>query len=315
MNIKQSLSPAITAGGNSQNELLLRKKHASFLSRYSNQHSQKVVSGQLSFFAKHASKIGLDIRELTQDDISIYARNLRNEGLRNATYNARLSALKNYSQHLGITGLDFPFQKQESYSKVRIIAEKDFKRIVSYLRHGKDCPGVKQGKFMRDYLFFSLAFFTGMRKSEVLNLRHSDIFQDGDSWKYKATGKGRKEIVKDFPSVLIADLLTLKSLEKKDNEDYVFTSFYGQTKARLAANAYNRIINQYNRKVNGRTHPVTVHGIRNLSAFTLYRKTNDILKTQQHCNHSSLNTTHIYLSKLATNKIDYYDDMAEELQV
>ena len=43
------------------------------------------------------------------------------------------------------------------------------------------------------------------------------------------------------------------------------------------------------------------------------KTTKDILKTQQHCNHTSLNTTHIYLSKLTTNNIDYYAKLESEL--
>jgi len=309
--IKQANSlPATHAGGESHE---LAKKQISFLSRYANKQSQNVVRGQLSFFARYARYKGLKLEELSQDDITIYARHLRDAGLRNSTYNARLSALKNYLEHIGIKGLNFPFHKIESYSKTRIISDTDFKNIVRYLKSNKDIQGVKQPKYMRDYLFFALSFFTGMRKSEVLNLKYSDLFYEGEKLKYSAICKGSKEVKKDFPDALITDLNKLKELENKSDSDYVFTSLYCMKKARLAPNAYNRIVNQYNKKINGKKQKVTVHGIRNLSAFTLYKNTKDILKTQRHCNHSSLNTTHIYLSKLSTNTIDYYDKMESEL--
>tara|TARA_R110000824_G_scaffold33043_3_gene106322 strand:+ start:195 stop:1139 length:945 start_codon:yes stop_codon:yes gene_type:complete len=302
--------PATQAGGVYVN---IAKNQISFLSRYANKQSQNVVSGQLAFFGKYARQAGVRLEQINQDDITIYARHLRDSGLRNSTYNARLSALKNYMEHIGKKGFSYPFQKIESYSKTRIISDTDFKNIVRYLKFHKAKEGIKQAKHMRDYLFFSLAFFTGMRKSEVLNLKYSDLQYEGDKLKYTAICKGNKEVRKDFPDALIADLNTLQQLEKKSNDDYVFTSLYGLNRARLAPNAYNRIVNQYNKKINGRTHNVTVHGIRNLSAFTLYKTTKDILKTQQHCNHTSLNTTHIYLSKLTTNNIDYYDKMESEL--
>lgn len=317
MTIAKQITPYFKVGGikiiHKDDKLELSKKHISFLARYSNKQSQNVVKGQLSFFADYARKNGIQLDNINQDDVTIYARYLRDSGLRNSTYNARLSALKNYLEHLGKKGFSYPFSKLDSYAKARIIADTDFKNIVRYLKANKDIEGVKQAKYMRDYLFFSLAFFTGMRKSEVLNLKYSDLKQEGDVLKYSAICKGNKEVKKDFPASLESDLFRLKALECKSDDDHVFTSLYGKNKARLAPNAYNRIVNQYNKKVNGRTHQVTVHGIRNLSAFTLYKTTKDILKTQQHCNHSSLNTTHIYLSKLSTNNIDYYDKMESEL--
>eukprot|EP01047_Picozoa_sp_COSAG01_P002333 COSAG01_NODE_61_length_29729_cov_196.711779_19_plen_72_part_00 len=47
----------------------------------------------------------------------------------------------------------------------------DFKRILKYLKVHKSVAGTKLIKNQRDYVLFKLLFHTGLRKSEVLNLR------------------------------------------------------------------------------------------------------------------------------------------------
>ena len=291
----------------------LTKKHYAFLAKYSTKHSQNVIKGQVSKFAEYAELRGIGIASVNQDDILLYSEYLRGQKLSNSTYNSRLSGLKSYLEFIGIKGLSYPFQKVNAYAKVRIIAEKDFINIIRYLRLEKMKSGKKQTKFLRDYLMLSMLFFTGLRKSEVLNLKYADIQQEGDLYFYNTVGKGNKEIKKLFPNQLVSDLFQLRDLEKKKLSDFLFTSHYKVTATRLADNALNRILNQYNQLVNQRAHKVTVHGIRNLSASKLYSLDKDILKTQQHLNHANLNTTQIYLAKLQNTKIDYYDQMQEAL--
>ena len=82
---------------------------------------------------------------------------------------------------------------------------------------------------------------------------------------------------------------------------------------KLSNSALNKILNHYYQRLNGKTEGVTVHSIRNLSGFTVYKVTGDVLKAKEHLNHSNLNTTYRYLEKLQSKEIDYYDQLREAL--
>ena len=177
----------------------------------------------------------------------------------------------------------------------------------------KDKPGAKSTRYLRDFVLFNLFFLTGIRKAEALSLKFSSIRVQGEGIYYSARCKGGKEITKPFPGSLFPLILLLKKKEMKQKDDHIFTADYGGKKLKLSHFAVNKKLNKYHKEVNNRQETITVHGIRNLSAWRLYKITKDILKVKEHLNHSNLNTTYKYLSKMESKKIDYYEEMEKAL--
>ena len=324
MTIAKQLTPCFKVGGivinpkSSTVELmkksnLIQHKYVSFLSRYSNENTQKVVNSSIQDFISFLHVIKATLNNVNQDIINLYLNNLRQREIKNASYNLKVSNVKKYLEYIGIKGLEYKTARIESYGNLDLISESDFKSIIHYLNTMKDQKTNKQIKYLRDYLLYNLFFQTGLRKSEVLSLKHDDICLEGDHHMYSVKIKGGKEIKKQFPDNLLSLLNELKKSENKGNSDYVFTSKYKGEQVRLSHFTINKNLNAYHNKINKKKEIVTVHGIRNLSGWKVYQITNDILKVKGHLNHVNLNTTYRYLSKLENKTIDYYTEMEKAL--
>ena len=305
-----STTPSPKVGGS---VAISSTRYMGFLAGYNNINTQKVIHSSIQDFRSFLNSIGINQEKIDQDIINLYLNHLRGRGLRNATYNLKVSNLKKYVEYMGVRGLTYKTEPIEVYGNMDIIPERDFKAIVHYLSEMKDKPGAKSTRYLRDFVLFNLFFLTGIRKAEALSLKFSSIRVQGEGIYYSARCKGGKEITKPFPGSLFPLILLLKKKEMKQKDDHIFTADYNGKKLKLSHFSVNKKLNKYHQIVNGKTETVSVHGIRNLSAWNVYKITKDILKVKEHLNHSNLNTTYKYLAKMESKKIDYYGEMEKVL--
>jgi site-specific recombinase XerD len=290
----------------------LSMKYLGFLAGYNNINTQKVINNSIQDFMSFLN-LGGSEGGMNQDTVNLYLNHLRKRELRNSSYNLKVSNLKKYLEYMGIRGLKYKSSKVEAYEHMDIISENHFKSIVRYLSNMKNIPGKKSTKYQRDYILYNLFFMTGIRKAEALSLKHSDIRAEGEGLVYFVRCKGGKEIKKPFPQSLFDQIQDLKNKESKQKDDFIFTGGYGGKKLKLSHFSVNKKLNSYHHLVNEKTETVTVHGIRNLSAWRVWTITKDILKVKEHLNHFNLNTTYKYLAKIESKKIDYYEEMEKVL--
>jgi len=288
-------------------------EYAGFLARYLNLSTQKVVHHNIKNFLQFLAQARCPIDKVTQSILNVYLDALRKSGLSNAAYNQNVSNIKKFLEYNGKRGFEYKTARVESYGKMKLVSEQGFKNILQFLVGKKDMAEKKHGKYLRDYVLFNVLYLTGLRKAEVIGLKHENIRLEGDKVVYQAICKGGKEIKKEFPASLVNDLKSLKQLEGKGDTDFIFTSQYSKRGKRMSGRALNRILNLYYKRLNGGAETVTVHSIRNLSALKVYGITRDITRTQAHLNHANLNTTQIYLRKMQTAGIDYYREMADAM--
>lgn len=284
-----------------------------FLARYENENTQKIVNHNIKNFAEFLRANNILVEKVDQNIINIYLLSLRNRGLKNATYNLNVSNIKKFLEHFGKTGFEFKTERAEAYGNTKLVSEQGFKNVMQYLDTKRATDGNKQTKYLRDYILFNILYLTGLRKNEVMSLKHGDIILEGGEYVYQARLKRGKEIKKQFPLSLIESIKALKQAEGKADTDYIFTSIYTDKGQKLSNRALNKMLNFYYQKVNNTIENVTIHSIRNLSGFKVFQITKDIMKTQAHLNHAHLNTTQIYLDKLQSKKIDYYNEMSGAL--
>ena len=153
-------------------------------------------------------------------------------------------------------------------------------------------------------LILKLIYLSGLRISEALNLKWSDInHQDNSIYVY---GKGSKErkvfIINDY-------LVQLKNLEK--NNHYVFTI----NKKKISTRSVNKFLqNCYDNSLI--KNKLSSHMFRHSFATTMLENNADIRHIQKLLGHSSISTTEIYTKVAKSMKkrvLDSYHPLKNKL--
>lgn len=171
-------------------------------------------------------------------------------------------------------------------------------KYIEYPRSEKKLPQIIEKEFLLDRIskienkkhkaIISLAYSTGMRVSEVCNLKISDI----DSKRMVITirqSKGRKDRIVAL-STKILEILRIYFAEYKPKE-YLFN---GQFDVKYSPTSCNQIVKKYLGK------EYHFHLLRHSNATALLEAGTDLRIIQKHLGHSSSKTTEIY-TNVSTN--------------
>ena len=250
------------------------------------------------FFTEDTKVIDLNAK------IKSYIVNLRKKNLKTSSINRKISALKNFLKFLHTEKIieQIDFQEFESLSNLKkipkAISKVQMEQIFMNLYNSK------QTNKELYILVLKLIYLSGLRISEALNLKWSDINnQDNSIYVY---GKGSKErkvyIIKDF-------LENLKNLEKKNQ--FVFAL----NNKKISARSVNKFLeNCYNDSII--KDKLSSHVFRHSFATTMLENNADIRHIQKLLGHSSISTTEIYTKVAKSMKkrvLDSYHPLKNKL--
>ncbi len=236
--------------------------------------------------------------------IRSYISNLRKKNLKSSSINRKISTLKNFLKFLHtekiIDKIDFQeFESLSGFKKIpKAIEKSQMIELFKNLNNSKK----KNAKLY--ILVLKLIYLSGLRISEALNLKWSDInYQDNSIYVY---GKGSKErkvyIIKDF-------LVQLEYLDK-DNI-FIFTI----NKKKITSRSVNKFLENcyYDSIIKNK---LSTHTFRHSFATTMLENNADIRHIQKLLGHSSISTTEIYTKVAKTMKkrvLDSYHPLKNKL--
>ena len=250
------------------------------------------------FFDQDSNSSNINIK------IKTYIAQLRKKNLKTSSVNRKISTLKNYLKFLHtekiIDQIDFQeFESLSSFKKIpKAISKSQMEQIFEDLKKSKQ---TNAGLYI---LILKLIYLSGLRISEALNLKWSDInHQDNSIYVY---GKGSKErkvfIINDY-------LVQLKNLEK--NNQYVFTI----NKKKISTRSVNKFLqNCYDNSLI--KNKLSSHIFRHSFATTMLENNADIRHIQKLLGHSSISTTEIYTKVAKSMKkrvLDSYHPLKNKL--
>ncbi len=165
------------------------------------------------------------------------------------------------------------------------VEEKSMHHLLDDVEFGRDFEGV------RDKLIISMFYGTGVRLSELLKLKDTDI--DRIECLVKVLGKRNKERIIPYPksvNPLIGQYLELrkKTVEKKD--DYFFLTAKGK---RVYEKLFYRVVNKNLSKVTT-VDKRSPHVLRHTFATHLLNNGADLNAVKELLGHANLSATQIY---------------------
>ncbi|MBT8307298.1 MAG: tyrosine-type recombinase/integrase [Maribacter sp.] len=246
-----------------------------------------------SFIDFCAGEFGLnDISNVDYTLIRSWIVSLVNENLSNRSVNRKVASLKAYYKFLQRIGeiATNPLVKHKALKTSKKIevpfSEEEMQRILSQLPFDDDFEG------KRDKLIIDLLYTTGIRRSELINLKIHDVDLSGKS--LKVLGKRNKERIVPLLSPTL-DLFTTylvfrNELEKIVDKEYIFLTKSGN---KIYETLVYRIINGYFSKVSSKVKK-SPHILRHTFATHLLNKGADLNSVKELLGHSSLASTQVY---------------------
>ncbi|MGB6327291.1 MAG: tyrosine-type recombinase/integrase [Halarcobacter sp.] len=159
----------------------------------------------------------------------------------------------------------------------------------------------------RNRLILKMIIYTGIRVSEMLNLRIKDMFKEEDVYVLQVRGKGNKpRVVMVKTSIIENDLRNWLDM-RICNDDLLVCNKKGN---RLTQAYVSRIVEQILTSAGIRKEKNGAHMLRHSFATLLYQKHHDLILVQEALGHADINTSRIYTHfdkerlRATTNLID-----------
>jgi len=237
------------------------------------------------------SKNKKSITEIKKIDTSQYVSYLFSQNLKSTSVNRKISSLKTFFNFLLKKKLikANPFADQimpkKPVSLPKSISEDDVVRLL-------DAPKADSLIGLRDKAMLELLYASGVRISELVNIKFSDL--DLERNIIKVYGKGSKERLVPFGEDA-AQCISAYIDERKKNKDiasikYIFLNNRG---SKISRHAFWHRLKEYCLEI-GLKRDISPHTLRHAFATHLLNRGADLRSVQVLLGHSDLSTTQIY---------------------
>lgn len=259
------------------------------------EHTIKNYRIDLKQFEQFCNEIELDIEDLKRDEVREFLVELYHIGYKATTVSRKIASLKSFVNYLlkeKILNQD-PILLIESPKKEKKLPNFIFQKEIDELLKNRDSDNI------RDYCIFEVLYSTGLRVSELSNIKLKDI--DFMNSNIKVLGKGKTErLVFLSPSTVMRMKEYLQS-RINDSENYLFLSQKGK---KLSPASIWHIIKNMSKKLK-LNKDISPHTLRHSFASHLLDNGADIRSVQKLLGHKDLSTTQIYthISKEKLKKV------------
>jgi len=227
-----------------------------------------------------------NITEVSFQIVRSWISSLLEKGLAPRSVNRKISTLKTYFNFL---------LKKEVISESpmqKVISPKTSKRLPVYIEQDKMDALLNEEMFEatfegeRDRMILALFYATGIRLSELVNLKKKDV--DSINNQIKVLGKRNKERIIPLSNNTIEFLV--KFIEKNTVSQYLFTSFGGK---KLYPKKVYRIVKKHIGMISSKDKR-SPHVLRHTFATHMLNNGADINAIKELLGHANLSATQIY---------------------
>ena len=246
----------------------------------------KNYSIHVTKFFEYLDKKNLSYNMLTKDNIIDYLKFLDEQNYTNRSISLILSSLRSFYDFLiEEKKLDSNIFKFVSNPKL----DKKLPNFLSYEEYRKIYDSIPEDNILniRNKLIIEMLYATGMRVSELVNLKIENInFSDKS---IRVLGKGKKERIVYYGQ--FAEIILDKYLKiRNSNNEYLILNNKGN---KITVRGIEIIIEKLALSAAVKNN-VTPHTFRHTFATHLLNGGADIKSVQELLGHSSLNTTEVY---------------------
>lgn len=265
------------------------EKYRDYL-KYELNYSENTISEyflHLTKYMEYLDERKLDYLKITKDNVIVYLKYLDSLKLKNRSIANKLSSLRTFYDYL----LDEKLVSSnifKSISNPKI--DKKLPNFLSYEEMREIIDSINTDNLLgtRNKLIIELLYATGIRVSELVNLKITDILRSEKS--IRIFGKGRKERIVFYGDCVDRALDCYLDMRSNLTTEYLIVNSKGN---KITARGVEGIIDKIAMEA-GINNNVTPHTFRHTFATHLLNNGADIKSVQELLGHSSLNTTEVY---------------------
>lgn len=242
-------------------------------------YSQKTLKSYLGCLKEYFDFLSCNetIKNLKSvEKVRKFLLNKQDKGRSGQTINLYLNAIKFFYRDI-----------LKSAEKIDLKFSKTSKKLPVVLLHSEIEKILEQIKNMKHRSMIALAYGSGLRVSEIMNLRVQDMNLQELTLHLKQS-KGKKDRITVLPEKLKSDLLNL--IVGKDSKNYIFESNRG---GKLNIRSIQKVF-ENGLKSAKIDKPATFHSLRHSFATHLLENGVDVRYVQELLGHSNIRTTQIY---------------------
>ena len=247
----------------------------------------KAYEANISSFFQWLDNEDLKYKNLQEDHINQYISFLFQRKMRSSSVNRKISSIKsfyiflvkrNFVKNSPLNDLVTP--KQEKYLP-ESMSEAEVDKLLN-------SPDVSNKIENRDKAMIEMLYATGMRISELVNLKMTDV--DMKRCVVKVFGKGSKERLVPFGETALDSLRSYLNEREQSSSKEIFLSNRGKKMTRVA---FWQRVKIYLIRENLKN-SISPHTLRHAFATHLLNRGADLRSVQLLLGHSDLSTTQIY---------------------
>lgn len=240
-----------------------------------------------------------EIDKITSTNLNSYVLMIEKQGMSTATVSRNIASVKAFFLYLLKQGL-ISEDPSETLKPPKIEKKAPVILTIEEINLLLEQPNGTAPKDIRDKAMLELLYATGIRVSELINLKVKDV---NLSMNFLQCHDGSKERVIPFTNetrdALEEYLHNAREAMCKDDQEYLFTNCQGSPMTRQG---FWKIIKYYSAKA-GIKKDITPHTIRHSFAMHLVNNGADLKSVQEMLGHSDISTTQIYVKANANTKL------------
>ena len=253
-------------------------------------HSDNTIISYQDDLKELASVLNNNIIDITEEDIKKYLNYLYDKSYNKNTISRKLSGVRSFYNYL----YNHDIIKTNYFTDVH--NPKKIRSLPHYLKTSEIDKVLDNTNEVtlygeRNKLIVELLYVTGLRVSELVNIKLKDIDKYNKS--IKILGKGSKERIvyyEDNCSELLNKYLnnTRRELDKSNSEYLLLNKFGNKLSTRMIRNILNNLT------IGTSIEQIYPHMIRHTFATTMLNNGADLMTVKELLGHESINTTSIY---------------------
>lgn len=244
----------------------------------------------------------VDVREARGTDLNAYVLQMESQGMSTATISRSIASMKSFFLFLlkqGVITEDYADALKPPKIEKRTPETLSIEEINLLL----DQPSRLTPKEIRDKAMLELLYATGMRVSELINLKITDVNLTMNYILCRDVSKERVIPIENVAKVALENYIKSVRESISHGSMFLFTNMKGQPMTRQG---FWKLIKAYAAKA-GIEKDITPHMIRHSFASHLVSNGADLKAVQEMLGHSDISTTQIYLRSRQSKLKEEYD--------